>query len=182
MAAFTHKIKSNAEWLDAEWIKLCADLHKGFIVALSAEIMSVDDILIMIHRAEELIASSGSGPETDCFIKAEIVHNSQVYSSGDVYIVGQGVYSSKLYAGGKIRVEGYVRGGEIHAEGGIYIEEAGTRGGIATIISVPKDESIRIRLALEDTVIQIGPKTHKFLEETPNVHGRLDGKGELRLH
>jgi hypothetical protein len=182
MAAFIHKVKSSAEWLDADWIKLCADLHKGLIVVGSVEIKSVDDMLILIHRAEELIADSEVGPETECFVKAGIVHNSQVYSSGDVYVVGQGVYNSKLYAGGCIRVEGCVRGGEIYAEKGIYIDEAGTRGGIATKISVPTDETIRIKLALEDTIIQIGSRMYKFLEETPNVHGRLNEHGELKLH
>ena len=112
-------------------------------------------------------------------MRASFSLNSQLYSAGDLIIEGQGCYNSKLYACGYIQINGFVRGGEVHALKGIKIMEAGTKGGASTKLIVPKDQNIEIQLVMEDTVIQIGKKTHKFICETTNVIARLDHNGNI---
>ncbi|MFC0213599.1 flagellar assembly protein A [Paenibacillus chartarius] len=183
VGTFIHKINSSAEWLDEEWIKLAEQMKRGFLMIHSAEFKSLEDLRNFIGSAEEVLVSS-AGPANDvpCFIKGALVHNSLVYSSGDIHISGQGVYNSKLYAGGTVRIDGYVRGGDIYGEAGVVIGEAGARGGSETKISVGADGTIRIRHVLEDTLIQVGPRMHKFLVGASNVYARLNDKGDLQLH
>lgn len=175
-----NKIKSGTDTLGDEWIEFSQRMHNGFITILSSDLRSGEDIMSMIKTAEELYASiQDPDQEENCFIKASFAHNSQIYSSGDILIVGQGIYNSKLHAGGFIEVDGFVHGGEIYAARGIKIGEAGTKGGIVTRITVPKSETIKIKMALEDTVIQIGTKSHRFIVQAYNVFARLDDNGQL---
>jgi uncharacterized protein (DUF342 family) len=179
------KIKNGSETqvLDDEWLEFGDRIYKGFIMAQNSNLQSVADVISIIKKAEELYQSCQITEEDhSCFIQAGFVHNSQLYSSGDISVAGQGCYNSKLHADGFIRVEGYVRGGDLYGSKGVEIGEAGSNGGITTKISVPRDQSIQIRKALEDTLIQIGPVRHKFLEETTHVHARLDKEGILQLH
>ncbi len=179
-ASFIAKVKDGTEYLDPMWIGLAEQLKNGFSIA--SDFKSVEDIIRLIQKAEELYSHTQDSPENSgCFIKAGFVQNSQMVSSGDISIVGQGVYNSRLYAGGFIQVDGFVRGGEIYAAQGISIWEAGTKGGITTKISVPKGKTIRIHHAMEDTVIQIGQKMHRFLQKATNVYARLDEDGTLQI-
>jgi hypothetical protein len=180
ITSFMAKLKEGKESLDPVWFEFGEQLKNGFGIA--SEFKSVNDINRMIQKAEELYSQTWDAQEdSGCFIKAKFVQNSEMVSSGDISIVGQGVYNSRLYAGGFIQIDGFVRGGEIYAAKGISIGEAGTKGGIMTKISVPKGRTIRIQNALEDTVIQIGQKMHRFLLKTSNVYARLDEDGQLQI-
>jgi predicted RNA-binding protein Jag len=166
--------------LDQEWTDLADRLIGAFMTPASSVIRSVEDIIQLIRDLEDMQENNNiSTGDTNCIMIVAFAHNSQLYSAGDLIIVGQGCYNSKLYAGGYIQIDGYVRGGEIYASKGIKIKEAGTKGGTATKITVPKDQTIEIQRAMEDTVIQIGLKTHKFDKETTFVSARLNEDGHI---
>ncbi len=174
-----NKIKSGTDVLDEKWFKFAERLQKGFINVNFSEFRSVEDVQKVIKMAEELLLSVQESDDDDiCFIKAGFAHNSEMYSIGDIS-VEKGIYNSKLHAGGYLEVDGFVRGGEIYASKGVKIFEAGTRGGMITKISVPKDGTIKLGVAVEDTVIQVGNKTHIFTVRTSNVFARLNEYGEL---
>lgn len=178
-ATLVNKIKCGKDILDEAWFEFGERINKGFVSFHSSDLRSAEDVMRLINIAEDLYASSqDSEHEETCFIKAGFAHNSHIYSSGDIYI-GQGVYNSKLHAGGFIEVDGFVRGGEIYAEMGVRIAEAGTKGGNITRITVTKSGSIKIKMAMADTVIQVGTKTHKFMVQTFHVFARLDDQGQL---
>jgi hypothetical protein len=180
--ALMNKIQSGSDLLDKEWLAFSERIHKGFITTNSSNFGSVEDIFQVIKEAEELHAMTSEIPEGGlCFIKAAFVQNSKLYSSGDITIVGLGVYQSVLRAGGNIVIDGFVRGGEISGAKGVTIGEAGSKGNISTKITVPKGEAIRIRLAMEETIIQIGPRLHKFTEQSRNVFARLNDDGQLLI-
>lgn len=177
---FINKIKSGSEVLGEDWFAFSERMYNAYIPPHSSNLQSVEDVLRLIKTAEELYASTQNWDEEEnCLIKASFVHNSQLYSSGDILICGQGIYNSNLYAGGFVEVDGFIRGGEIFAAKGVQIGEAGTKGGIVTKITVPKSETIKIKIAMEDTVIIIGTKSHRFLIQTLNVCARLDDEGQL---
>jgi predicted RNA-binding protein Jag len=174
-----NKIKSGTDVLGEEWFEFAERLQKGFLNTNFSDFRSVDDVQKVIKMAEELYLSvQESDDDNTCFIKAGFAHNSEMYSSGDIFIE-KGIYNSKLHAGGYIEVDGFVRGGEIYASKGVKIFEAGARGGMFTKISVPKDGTIKLGAAIEDTVIQVGNKTHTFTVRTSNVFARLNEFGEL---
>ncbi|WP_432776259.1 FapA family protein [Brevibacillus gelatini] len=173
-----NKIQSGKDALDEKWFELAERMQKGFVNVNFSEFRTVEDIQQVIKMAEELYHSVCETDDDICFIKASIAHNSEIYSSGDISIE-KGIYNSKLHAGGCIEVDGFVRGGEIYASKVVKIAEAGARGGMATKISVPKNGTIRIGLAIEETVIQVGNKTHTFTVRTSNVYARLNESGEL---
>ncbi|MCY9666529.1 FapA family protein [Paenibacillus alginolyticus] len=176
--SLNEKIKSGKDMLDKEWLEFGEQLYKGFIMTHASSFRSIADVELVAKKAEELWASSQEDQEGgDCFIKAALVHNSQLYSSGDITIVGQGVYHSKLRSGGSIEIDGYVRGGEIYAGKSVKVGEAGTKGGISTKIVVPKGHTIKIGTVMEDTIIQIGSFTYKFTASASNVTARVNEDG-----
>ncbi|MFD2372148.1 flagellar assembly protein A [Brevibacillus sp. GCM10020057] len=171
-------IHSGRDALEEKWFELAERMQRGFINATFSEFRTVEDIQQVIKLAEELYHSVSETDNELCFIKASIAHNSELYSSGDI-LIEKGIYNSRLHAGGCIEVDGFVRGGEIYATKVVKVAEAGTRGGIATKIFVPKTGTIRIGLAIEDTVIQVGNKAHTFTASATNVYARLNKFGEL---
>ncbi|MDB5053306.1 MAG: hypothetical protein JWM44_1356 [Bacilli bacterium] len=175
-----NKINSGAEGLGGEWLEFGEQMNNAYMKPHISNLQSIEDVVRMIKMAEELYASTQNPePEENCFIKAGFAHNSQMYSSGNIIIVGQGIYNSKLHAGGFIEVDGFVRGGDIYASKGVRVGEAGAKGGIVTKITVPQSETIKIKAAMADTVIQIGTKTHRFMDLTFNVFARIDEDGQL---
>ncbi|WP_186445966.1 FapA family protein [Paenibacillus cremeus] len=170
-----NKIKTGKCELDPEWLSLAELLHQNFITPQASGLRSMYDLEVFLKKVEMVYKSAATEKEAvNCFIKASYLQNCELYSAGDIQIAGNGIYNSKLYAKGMIQLDGYVRGGEIFAEKGVKIREAGTKGGIPTKIQVPKDQTIMINCALEETVIQIGNKTHTFTRETQLVRARLD--------
>lgn len=177
-----NKIKSGKDMLDDEWMEFSDRLNKGFIMTHVSNFRSVEEVGLVIEKAEELFSNTLDEPDDNkCFIHAGFVHNSQLYSSGDIMIVGQGVYNSNLRAGGVIEIYGFLRGGEIYAAKGVKIQEAGTRGGMGTKITVPKGETIKIEKVMEDTVVQVGSKSHKFTVQSSHVFARLNDDGQLLI-
>ncbi|NHN35423.1 flagellar assembly protein A [Paenibacillus agricola] len=180
--SFINQIKNGQEILDEEWIQFSERLYKGFIMTQTSDFRSIEEVIQVVKKGEELYAvTQEHKEESGCFIKAGFAHYSQLSSSGDISIIGQGVYNSKLHAGGFVEIAGYVRGGEIFAAKGVKVGEVGTKGGTTTKITVPQGQSIRIKTAMEDTVIQIGPIVHKFTVQMSNIHARLDEYGQLVL-
>lgn len=174
-----NKIKSGTDVLGKEWFAFAERLQKGLINVHFSDFRSVEDVQKVIKMAEELYLSVQKSDDDDiCFMKIGFAHNSEMYASGDIF-VEKGIYNSKLHAGGYIEVNGFVRGGEIYAKKGVRLLEAGARGGMFTKISVPKGGTIKLGVAIEDTVIQVGNKTHTFPVRTFNVFARLNESGEL---
>ncbi|EXX89497.1 hypothetical protein BG53_15635 [Paenibacillus darwinianus] len=178
-----HKIESGQDVLEKEWKDFAQRLHKGFIMSHASEFKSVEDIVQTIQMAEQFLADTSDEEQgAGCFIKAGGVHNSRLYSSGDITISAQGIYQSIIRSGGHVEVEGSVRGGEIYASKSVKIGETGTKGGAPTKIVVPKGETIKINDAMEETVVQVGARIYKFDVRSSNVYARLDSDGELLLY
>ncbi|MBP1153984.1 MULTISPECIES: FapA family protein [unclassified Paenibacillus] len=180
--ALKNNIKSGIEILDHKWVEFGENIYKGFMMPHASPFRSVQELVQMTKQAEALLLSIEEDPEnTNCFIKASFVHNSKIYSSGDITVIGQGVYNSKLHAGGDIEVEGYVRGGEFFATHSVTIGEAGTKGGVPTKIVVPKEGTIKLNSVMEDVVIQVGSKIHKFSDQSSHIFARLSEDGDLLI-
>lgn len=177
------RLEVSSHALDEEWFFISDKLYNNFITSHLSDIKTLAEFDALMNRIERLLQTSTVNDEgTRCFIRANYVQNSRVYSTGDIQIAGEGVYNSKFYAKGYVQIDGFVRGGEYYAEKGVQIGEAGTKGGFPTKIRVPLGQTISIDRALEDTIIQIGTRAHTFLTETNFVQARLSKEGLLLIH
>lgn len=106
-------------------------------------------------------------------------HQSEVFCNGDIYLTGRGAYNSTFHAEGKFFAKGFIRGGSIFANKGIEVNEVGSGFGVETVLAVSEHEKIIIHHAKEDTVIKIGKRMHRFVNERRNVKAQLDETGAI---
>ena len=106
-------------------------------------------------------------------ISAGYVMNSELYSTGDVKIIGKGSFVSNIEADGNVEILGIVRGGKIISNKNIKAYIVGSESGVKTLLSVPRDGRIQIRIAHTDTVIKIGHLSYRFLKLVNNVDARI---------
>ena len=114
-------------------------------------------------------------------ITIDYAQNSKINASGDVYVSGQGCFSTVIYSGGETKINGVFRGGQIYANGNVFIDEIGTEAGTVTQIVVPRNKVISINTAYEDVHIRIGNIRYRFTQAMINVLIRLDSQGKLSV-
>lgn len=179
---FVEKVNKGKETIDREWISLADSLYNNFVIYHPQGFQSVQDLIELGKEVDRLYDLSTVEPEPNSKITVPYVLNSQIYCSGEVSIVGQGCYNSHIHAMGQLSVKGFLRGGEYYAGMGAQIGETGSKkGGVPTKIIVPKDQKIQINLVMEDTILQIGKRIHKFRESQKNIVAKLNEDGELVL-
>ena len=101
------------------------------------------------------------------------VLNSEVWALGDVIVSGKGCFNSKIYSKSKVKITSDLRGGEVRAEKGIEVYIAGSKMGVKTLLVVPEDSYINIKVAHSDITIKIGGASHTFLSEKSMVRAKL---------
>ncbi len=183
VSEIVEKIREHSTLLEAEWLEFANILYKDFITLQVSTLKSEEDITKIAKQAETLYLSmkSGNDDETPTFIKAGFVQNSKLYSSGDIIIFGHGAYNSKLFAEKNIIINGYVRGGEIHAEDSVSINEVGNQAGINVKISVSEKGKIKLNNVSENTTIQVGRQSHTLYTKETNIFAKLDNLGQLQI-
>lgn len=179
---FVEKVNNGIETIDKAWIALADTLYKNFVIYHPEGFKSLQELVELEKEVDKLYYISTVDPEPNSKIIVPYVLNSKIYCSGDISIVGQGSYNSHIHSLGHLHVKGFLRGGEYYARAGAQIGETGSeKGGVPTKIIVPKDQIIKISLAREDTILQIGKKIHKFRESVKNIVAKLNEDGELVL-
>lgn len=88
-------------------------------------------------------------------------------------ITGKGCINTKIHSEGKLEIEKVLRGGEVYAKEGIQINETGSESGIATTVSVPSDQNIRINKAMEGTILKIGSVRRDIKKTTHSINACL---------
>lgn len=160
--------------LGEEWLLLADHIRACFFSTMSNEFHTVAGMTKLLGRIVEMMEKHNLEKDKACFIELGYAQGSKIYSGGDILIKGKGSYHSTIHAGGSLMINGVLRGGEVYARLGATIEEAGSDGGSTTKISVSSKGTIKIGLAREGTVIQIGKVRHVFHREQRNVVARLD--------
>ncbi|WP_156272655.1 FapA family protein [Neomoorella glycerini] len=111
-----------------------------------------------------------------------IIHyalNSTVVATGNIKVIGDGCYHTRLQAGKAVAVHGVFRGGEIQAQGDVYIKELGSRTGTSTRVETQAGAAVTIAHAFENTSIRIGSRQYSFVQEEWGVRLWLDREGNL---
>lgn len=183
VADIVKKIKAASATLETEWVDFAYRLYRDFVTVQVSTLKSEDDLEEISKQAEVLYlsVSTEKGNEST-FIEANFVQNSNLYSNGDIIISGQGVYSSNLFARKSIKIDGFVRGGNLYAEENVSIYEVGDRAGSNVKISVSKKGTIKIKHASENTVIEVGKQSEILFTKATNIFARLDDLGRLVIN
>jgi uncharacterized protein len=171
--------KRGSNLLDVKWSKLGENLHSCFLSSIPNEWHSLERLNQLLNDIKELLDEYSVPNEQCCSVELMYALNSIIYCSGDVTIYGKGCHHSKIHAGGVLKVNGIVRGGELYARLGAIIKEAGSEGGAPTRISVPANQTIKIDLVREGTIIQIGKIRHTFQKEERFIEALLDEQGRI---
>ncbi|OIQ52764.1 septum site-determining protein MinC [Moorella thermoacetica] len=112
-------------------------------------------------------------------VTVNYVVNSTIMASGNIRVLGDGCYHSRLQAGKSVTINGVFRGGEIQAQGDVYIRELGSRSGTETRVITRSGAKVKAGHVFENTSVQIGPRVYSFGREEQGVTLYLDREGEL---
>ncbi|WP_458414278.1 flagellar assembly protein A [Schinkia sp. CFF1] len=150
---------------------------------ISSEIIAgnIDKAVVEIIKENQLLELLDIPCDLGVSVQSPSVMNSFIISSGDVVITKQGCYNCTIYALGAIEINGFLRGGGVFAGQGVTINEAGSKGGTPTFITVPHDQTIIIKNVFAETTIQIGKRRYKFTKDMTNIVARIDEEGGLAI-
>lgn len=174
-------VRRGEEYLDDDvWREVSVSLAQLFL-SLTNEITSLERIEGLSKKIKELHEFSKTPIEPDSYITIPNAHNSSLYCSGNILILGQGCINTKIHAGGTLKINGVIRGGEVYGRLGVEIYEVGSESGTPTVISVPNNQTIKIKKALEGTVLKIGNSKYTFKETRYHVKAHLDENERILL-
>lgn len=179
---FVNEVQENNDMLDEEWAGLANRFKSSFLLLHPEGLQSIADLEKMNRFVNHVYQISILPPEPNASLTCSYALNSDLFCSGAINIEGKGVYNSTLHAGGALKVNGVFVGGSAYAGLGAVVTSTGSKTGVMTKIKVPAHASIRIQTAMEDTIVQVGNRSHKFTKETENVYARLNDKHELLLY
>lgn len=159
--------------LDDVWREVSVSLTQLFL-SLTNEVTSLERIMQLSQKMNELHELSNSPVEPDSFITIPNVLNSKLYCSGNILVLGQGCVNSKIHAGGQLKINGIVRGGEVYGRLGVEINQVGSESGTSTVVAVPADQTITIKKAMDGTILKFGSIKHTLNEDTDHLVASLD--------
>jgi hypothetical protein len=165
--------------LDRSWLELAKRFRLCFFSHVPNEWHSLEQLAILLADIREVIHRHRMVERQNGYVEFMYALNSTIYCSGNVSFLGQGCYNCKIHAGGSLKINGVMRGGEAYAERGAIIKETGSEIGVPTCIVVPSDQTIKIELAREGTVIQIGKVKYTFEKEQSYVEAALNEKQQI---
>lgn len=174
-------VKRGETYLEDEaWKEIATSLTQLFLT-LTKDVVTLERIKEISANMKEVHDMSQTPVEPDSYVTVLNVHNSRVYCSGNIIVMGQGCVNSKIHAGGTLKISGVLRGGEVYGRQGVQINEVGAESGTITMISVPNDQKISIKKAMEGTSIKIGNVKHTFRETRLHVEARLDQNNQIKF-
>ncbi|HHY72424.1 MAG TPA: FapA family protein [Bacillus bacterium] len=178
---FIITFRNDIEMVSADWRHLLKQIYDIFIMMDGKALQNLEEFNQLVEMMKQLVEYANTSVEIGVFVQLPSAMNSNIYSSGDVIIPKQGCYNCVIHAQGSIEINGFVRGGRIFAGKGAKLDEAGSKSGTPTLISVPHDQTITIKNAYSDTTIQIGKRRYKFTKNMTNIYAHIDEQGGIAL-
>ncbi|ABO66926.1 hypothetical protein IC804_00270 [Geobacillus sp. 47C-IIb] len=75
-----------------------------------------------------------------------------------------------------------MRGGRAYAKKGAFIQEAGSNLGTATYITVPRGQTVKLGIAKEGTIVQIGQTVYTFQTEQHQIEVALGENEQIMFN
>lgn len=138
---------------------------------------------IVLDKIREVSRLLDSLPDRPNDIICSYVQNSVLEATGSISVTDKGGFYSTLDAGSDVSVKGVFRGGEISAQGNVFVHEAGSpglsSGGVK--IKTRGASTVKIRRAFPETTIQVGNRSHIVKNEQHLLKIQLDESGDISL-
>ncbi|MGO4888397.1 flagellar assembly protein A [Anaerobacillus sp. MEB173] len=167
-------VRRGEDYLEDDiWREVAVSLSQLFL-SLTNEITSLERIKQLSEKMKELHEVSETPVEPNSYITIPSASNSSLYCSGNILILGQGCVNTKVHAGGMLKVNGIIRGGEVYGRLGAEINETGSESGTPTIVAVPNDQKIKIKTAMEGTILRFGHIKYTLEKTMYNLVAKLD--------
>ncbi|WP_066060039.1 FapA family protein [Robertmurraya korlensis] len=163
---------------DENWRSIGVSLSKYFIT-ITNEATSLEEFIQLSKKMQGLIEIAHTPVEPNSYITISNTLNSKLYCSGNISVTGQGCVNTKIHAGGLLKITGILRGGEVYGRMGVEVNASGAESASSTLITVPSDQKIRIKKAMEGTIIKIGTVTFTFKETKYNIVAYLNNEGRI---
>lgn len=90
--------------------------------------------------------------------------NSTIKATNDLIVKGKGCYNTNVIVENKAIFTGnpgIFRGGQLYAKNYISIKESGSNAGVLTILKTSWDGTIEVKLAYQNTILNIGDQIYK---------------------
>ncbi|MBE3580308.1 MAG: DUF342 domain-containing protein [Thermoanaerobacteraceae bacterium] len=156
---------------------LVKDLER--LVRTPLAVKSVEQLEAIMKGIRICREEINTPPQDTADIIINYAVNSTVIATGNIKVMGNGCYHTRLQAGRTVTVGGVFRGGEIQAQGDVYIKELGSRTGTSTGVETGSAATVTIGHAFENTSVRIGPRRYYFVQEEWGVRLRLDREGNI---
>jgi uncharacterized protein (DUF342 family) len=143
--------------------------------------MSNSDILLNTLKVINEFVESYNILLAPADIIVQYCQNSTLNATNSVEIKGKGCYNTIITAENTVRLSGapgVFRGGKIFAGKGIYVGEAGSTAGVATVLKTTKEGTIEAQVAYPNTIIGIEEQLYKIEYPVRKLKAYLN-KGEL---
>lgn len=166
---------------DEQLIQLFKLLEDKFIKRRTS-IEKLEDITYLKAQLEILINKFNvmAAGNQGC-IKIPYALNSSLESIGTVEVIGIGCDNTFINAGEDVIISGAFRGGKIISGKNVFVKEIGTRGGIKTLVQVPRSSTVTIGKSYENVSITIGNYTYNARGYERNVRLRLNTDGYINI-
>ena len=138
----------------------------GVIFKDFTRIQNRDHFEQIVDDIQNAAAYAEHAQEMQVDIIANYTQNSDLECSGNITVKGTGSYNTVFNAGGNVHIEGIFRGGEIKAQGDVFIGEAGSPGLVLKQgnIILATDSTARFRKVYENARVFFGKRGFKFTE------------------
>lgn len=176
---FIELSNKGSHFLNLEWINLAEQLNLCILSSVTNEYHTIERLYAFQKEIKQVVEKYNEEKDEECSVNLNYAHNSTIYSGGDVVIQGKGCYNSKIHAGRNLIIDGVFRGGEVYARLEATIKECGSPGGAVSKITVPSNGKIKIDLAREGAVIQIGKAKYTFQKEQRFITAKLDANENI---
>lgn len=156
------------------------DLFLGINLAAHTDLEPVGRAIKDLSTIQAELTALISGARAR--VTAQYVLNSHIEATGDVIIAGQGAYNSTIRSGGSVRIEGIFRGGELEAQGNVFIAKAGSDIAVKTVVKVPSGKNITIKKAYPGVVLQVGKQIAEVAKPQREINTSIDSDGRIELN
>lgn len=136
--------------------QLAANLRQKFWGINILQLTGMDDLKALAKNVQKTKSYLQALLRNKANARFEYALNSVIEATGEVCVTGQGCIDTRITAGGPVFVKGIFRGGSIEAQDNVFVEEAGSKVGVLTRISVPEGKSIFLTRAFENVSLQVG--------------------------
>lgn len=143
----------------------------------------LETLEIILDKTREVSRLLDSLPDRPDDIVCSYVQNSVLEAAGSISVTDKGGFYSTLSAGKHVSVQGVFRGGEISAQGDVFVHEVGSPGLSSgdVKIKVRGASTVKIRKAFPETIVQVGNRSYIIKNEQSLLRVRLGESGDISL-